>query len=65
MSSIRLASTASHITFVMGDVSDLDTLLAGLPTGSEVHVLDAGGDALAQMAALLADRTDIDALHLM
>lgn len=54
----------NEVTFLLDDLPDLDTLLAGLPAGTEVHLLDAAGDALAQMAALLAGRDGIDAIHL-
>lgn len=65
MSSARPASAATEITFILSNLPDLETLLAGLPAGSEVHVLDANGDALAEMAGILEGRSGIDAIHLM
>ncbi|EKE16914.1 MAG: vcbs [uncultured bacterium] len=49
---------------MLSDLPDLETLLAGLPTGAEVHVLDTSGDALAQMADILGGRSGIDAIPL-
>ena len=54
----------SEITFIESNVADLPTLLKGL-AGGEVHVLDAGGDGLQQIAAILAGREGIDALHII
>ncbi|SEN49346.1 protein of unknown function [Duganella sp. CF517] len=54
----------SEITFIESNVADLETLLKGL-AGSEVHVLDAGQDGLQQIAAILAGRGGIDALHII
>ncbi|MEV4778337.1 Ig-like domain-containing protein [Burkholderia sp. LMU1-1-1.1] len=54
----------TEITFIESNVADLPTLLKGL-AGGEVHVLDAGGDGLQQIAAILAGRTGIDALHII
>jgi hypothetical protein len=55
----------NEIIFVLNNLSDWQTLVAGLPTGAEVHVLDAKGDALKQMASLLEGRTGLDAIHLL
>jgi hypothetical protein len=54
----------SEITFIESNVADLPTLLKGL-AGDEVHVLDAGQDGLAQIAAILAGRSGIDAVHIV
>ncbi len=60
---------ASHplheIVFISGDLPDLQSLLDGVKAGSEVHILDAHSDELAQMAALLAGRTGFDAIHIL
>ena len=55
----------NEIVFVLNNLPDLQTLVAGVPAGVETHVLDASGDALAQMAALLDGRSGIEALHLL
>lgn len=53
------------IVFVEADISDYQSLLAGLASGTEVHVLDAGQDGLARMARIMEGRSGIDALHVM
>ncbi len=53
------------IVFVEADISDYQSLLAGLAPGTEVHVLDAGQDGLARMARIMEGRSGIDALHVM
>ena len=55
----------NEIVFVLNNLSDLQTLVSGVPDGAEMHVLDASGDALAQVAALLDGRSGIEALHLL
>lgn len=55
----------NEIVFVLNNLSDLQTLVSGVPDGAETHVLDASGDALAQMAARLDGRSGIEALHLL
>ncbi|WP_153110542.1 DUF4347 domain-containing protein [Propionivibrio limicola] len=55
----------TEIVFIESNVADYATLIAGLDPALEVHVLDAEGDGLAQMAAVLAGRSGIDAIHLI
>ena len=57
--------TPNAIVFVMADVADYPSLLADLAPGTEVHVLDAGEDGLAQMAQVLHGRSGIDGLHII
>ncbi|WP_158271680.1 VCBS domain-containing protein [Limnohabitans sp. 2KL-1] len=54
----------NQIIFALDNLTDLDTLLAGLPAGAELHLLDGRGDALAQMAQILQGHSDVTALHL-
>lgn len=58
------AAAPGDIAFVLNNIAGLDQLIAGLPAGVEVHVLDSDGSALAQMAQILAGRSDVSALHL-
>ncbi|OMG63056.1 hypothetical protein AUR61_014865 [Stutzerimonas balearica] len=51
--------------FVDSTLADLDTLLAGLPQGAEVVLLQPDQDGLTQMVEALAGRSDIDALHVL
>lgn len=50
--------------FITGDLHDRHILLAGIPAGSEVHLLDPAGNGLAEIAAILSGRSEIDAIHL-
>ena len=62
-----LLSTAlptTHVAFVVNNLPDLDTLLDGLPQGTEVHLLDHERNGLTQMAEKLRGRSGVDALHL-
>ncbi|WP_313409447.1 DUF4347 domain-containing protein [Stutzerimonas kunmingensis] len=53
------------VYFVDSSLADLDTLLAGLPQGAEVVLLQPDQDGLTQMVEALAGRSDIDALHVL
>ena len=55
----------TEIVFIESNVADYATLIAGLDPALEVHLLDATGDGLAQMAEILAGRSGIDAIHLI
>ncbi len=55
----------TEIVFIESNVADYATLIAGFDPALEVHVLDASSDGLAQMAAILAGRSGIDAIHLI
>lgn len=60
------ASTSpKEIVFIEHNVTDYRTLRDGVTPGTEVHVLDAAKDGLAQMARILAGRTGMDAIHLL
>jgi len=66
---VKLATPADparqEIVFIEGNVADLDTLLAGIDSTKEVHVLDAGRDGLQEISAVLAGRSDVDAIHIL
>jgi len=53
------------VIFIDSRVAGYDELLGALPAGAEVHRIDAGSDGLAQMAAVLAGRSDIGAVHIV
>ena len=55
----------TEIVFVLDNLRDWQTLVSGVPANTEVHVLDASGDALKQMVSLLDGRTGLDAIHLL
>ncbi|MFG0721243.1 Ig-like domain-containing protein [Pseudomonas sp. GLN_6] len=54
-----------EIVFVDGKLQDVQQLIAGLPSGTEVVVLDSNKDGLQQIADYLKDRSDVDAIHLL
>jgi Ca2+-binding RTX toxin-like protein len=54
-----------QVLFLDAAIADLHALVDGLPTGLEIQLLDPGTDALAQMAACLHGRVEVDALHIV
>ncbi|HSV82048.1 MAG TPA: DUF4347 domain-containing protein, partial [Ramlibacter sp.] len=55
----------SEVVFVEDNVSDYQTLVAGMRAGVEVVLLDSRGDGLRQMAAYLDGRSGIDVIHVV
>ena len=60
----HLITQGHQIVFIESDVPDLAKLIADAYPGTEMVILDANQDGLQQMAALLAGRSDIDAIHI-
>lgn len=58
-------ATRTEIAFVDGSIEGVDELIAGLDKGIEVILLDPERDGVAQIADILSDRSDIDALHIL
>ena len=58
-------ASAQQIIFVLDNVGDWQRLAAGIPANSEFHLLSSRGDALAQMASILAGRSGLAAIHLV
>ena len=56
---------SQSIYFVDASLTDLDALLAGLPAGAEIVLIQPDRDGLQQMLDALAGRSDIDALHVL
>ncbi|MBA5607060.1 DUF4347 domain-containing protein [Duganella sp. FT3S] len=54
-----------EVAFVDSALDDLTTLLAGLAPGLEVRLLDPARDGLSQMAAALAGRGGLAAVHVL
>ncbi|TYC54434.1 DUF4347 domain-containing protein [Zoogloea oleivorans] len=63
--SLASASTSNSLYFVDASLDDLDTLLAGLPAGAEVVLLDSTQDGLTQMLAALNGHNGVDAVHVL
>ncbi len=55
----------NDIVFIDSNISDYQSLLRGLPVGSEVIILDKQRDGLQQIAAALKARHDLDAIHII
>ena len=62
--SAAISPQATEIVFVSADVRDIQTFLRHRP-GTEVIVLDANGDGMAQIASTLSGRTGISAIHIL
>jgi len=54
-----------EVIFIDPNVADLDGLLADLSPSAEVHLLDAHRDGVQQIAEILANESDIDAIHII
>ena len=55
----RKASGSHQILFIDSRVADIQGLLQGLVSGTQVYILDPDQDGLAQIARLLGNRTDV------
>ncbi|MBL4731674.1 MAG: DUF4347 domain-containing protein, partial [Rhizobiaceae bacterium] len=58
-------STTSEIVFIDTNVDDIDTLIAAIDPNFEIILLDAGRDGVEQIAEILADRSNLDAIHII
>jgi VCBS repeat-containing protein len=54
-----------EIVFIAGDLIDIQQLIQSLQPGTELHLLDPRQNSLMQMAAILAGRSNVDAIHLL
>lgn len=59
------AASTREIAFILADAPDLGTLLDGLRPDVGAVVVDAFGDGLSIMAAALAGRSGLDAIHVV
>ena len=55
----RKAAGSHQILFIDSRVADIQGLLQGLASGTQVYILDPDEDGLAQIARLLGNRTDV------
>jgi len=55
----------TEVVFIESNVADYQTLVNDVKPGTEVHVLDASQDGLAQMAQILEGRSGIDAISIV
>ncbi len=54
-----------EIAFIASDIEDAELLTAALPDHVEIVYLDANSSGLAQMADVLMDRSNVDAIHII
>ena len=59
------ATTDKQVVFVNSNVSDYQTLVAGLPQGTQVVILDSTKDGLSQIEQYLQQHPGVDAIHLV
>lgn len=55
----------SAIAFIDRQVTDHQSLVAGVTPGTEVVILDENRDAIAQITEILALRSNIDSIHIV
>ena len=58
-------TTDRQVVFVNSNVTDYQTLVAGLPQGTQVVILDSTKDGLAQIDQYLAQHPGVGAIHLV
>jgi VCBS repeat-containing protein len=65
LAGIASSSAQTEILFIDGAVEDPTTLMSGIRAGVEVVFLDSKRDGVEQIAAALADRNNISAVHII
>ncbi len=55
----------AEVYFVDAGLTDLSDLIAEIPSGAEVILLDASSDGVVQIAAALDGRSGLDAIHIL
>ncbi len=58
-------SDRNEIVFIDTSVDDFQTLMEGIDPNAEVILLDSTRDGIEQIAEILGERTDIDAVHII
>ncbi|MCY7272376.1 MAG: DUF4347 domain-containing protein, partial [Phormidesmis sp. CAN_BIN44] len=56
---------ATSLLFIEANVTDYQSLVAGVKAGTEVHILDPIADAVTQITQTLLGRTGISSLHIV
>ena len=65
LSTVSAPSDRREIVFIDTSVADYQILLNGIDPSAEAVLLDSTRDGIEQMAEILRDRSDIDAIHLI
>jgi uncharacterized protein DUF4347/Big-like domain-containing protein/low-density lipoprotein receptor class B len=63
--SLSAPSDSKEIVFIDTRVEDYQTLMEGIDLNAEVILLDSTRDGVEQIAEILSERSDIDAIHLI
>ena len=63
--SLSPPSDRKEIVFIDTSVDDFQTLMEGIDPNAEVILLDSTRDGVEQIAEILGERTDIDAVHII
>ncbi len=63
--SLSAPSDRKEIVFIDTSVEDFQTLMEGIDPNAEVILLDSTRDGIEQIAEILGERTDIDAVHII
>jgi uncharacterized delta-60 repeat protein len=58
-------SSTSEIVFIDTSVDNLDTLIGSIDPDFEIILLDTGRDGVEQIADILSNRSDLDAIHII
>ena len=62
---IEHIAPSSGIAFIDGAVEDIDLLIAEMGPDIAIYVLDTNTDGVEQIAAILKDRSDVSAIHII
>ena len=65
LSSVTSPSDRQDIVFIDASVEDYQTLLLGIDPNAEVVLLDPTRDGIEQIAEILGDRSNLDAIHII
>jgi hypothetical protein len=65
MSNLNIPVSVKSIAFIDTKVQNYQSLVAGVTPGTEVVVLDGDKDAIDQITQILADRTNIESIHII
>ncbi|MBA6340003.1 DUF4347 domain-containing protein [Colwellia sp. MB02u-10] len=60
-----LSRDRNEVVFVDSGIADYETIVDGLGADVEVFIIDAESDGLAQIAAILESKDEIDAIHII
>ena len=61
---MTVAQLPLPLAFILSNIPDYQHLADSLSAQADVHIIDANGDALAQMAAIAANYSELSAIHL-